>query len=70
MDENKIAGFLTAKVMNYLDEPKVVRQARKKANKVYKKPFLEHWFGVLPFSLHIWYSQTRQIFRQYFSDNT
>ncbi|GIP56774.1 YqzE family protein [Paenibacillus woosongensis] len=57
---DELVKYITERVVNYIETPKDVRRSQVKG----KEPWSRRWFGMIPFSLGMWWGQTAHIGRK------
>lgn len=60
MKTNDYVKFLTIELVNYLDEPKDVRKLKRDQRKAERPPRMQRWFGMIPMSLSLYYSDMKE----------
>lgn len=54
-----LVQYITEKMVNYIETPKEERKQNRKLRHP-KEPWLNRWFGVVPFALSMWLEQRRK----------
>ncbi|MBC8079185.1 MAG: YqzE family protein [Gorillibacterium sp.] len=57
---DEILQQLTAKVVTYIDTPKEQRKQNRIAEKLYREHWSSRWFGLLPASLRILFTNRKK----------
>ena len=57
---DEILQQLTAKVVTYIDTPKEQRKQNRETEKQYKEHWTTRWFGILPASLRILFTNRKK----------
>ncbi|MDF2558506.1 MAG: hypothetical protein K0R71_2334 [Bacillales bacterium] len=60
MKTNDYVKFITIELVKYLDEPKDIRKQKKNQKKAEQPPRMQRWFGVIPMSLSLYYSEVKE----------
>lgn len=51
---DELVKYITERVVHYVETPKTVRREHKAA----REPWRNRWFGMIPFSLSLWWKKT------------
>ncbi len=50
---DELVKYITERVVDYVETPREVRRERSKG----REPWANRWFGMIPFSLSLWFGQ-------------
>lgn len=51
---DELVKYITERVVTYVETPRKVRRE----NRTAKEPWSSRWFGMIPFSLSLWWERT------------
>jgi hypothetical protein len=60
MSTNDYVKFVTQQIVSYMDSPKEKRKSNKQERKNKRAPFLNRWFGVLPFAFKLLFRRNKR----------
>ncbi|HBZ09001.1 MAG TPA: YqzE family protein [Bacillus bacterium] len=69
MSTDDYVKFMAETLIQRLETPKSERRKQRNERKQMRAPFLVNWFGMVPFSLFIWYKKGRRMMRGLLSRN-
>lgn len=50
---DELVKYITERVVDYVETPRDIRKERAK----FKEPWSSRWFGMIPFSISLWFGQ-------------
>ncbi|QOR65501.1 YqzE family protein [Cytobacillus suaedae] len=53
MSPNDYVKFMTQQIVSYIDKPKNIRKETRQLRKSERSPFMDQWFGVIPFAFKL-----------------
>lgn len=59
MAKDDLVTILTEKLLNYVETPKEQRKEVRKAKLETRESWSTRWFGMIPFSLSIWWRKSK-----------
>ncbi|RAK22366.1 YqzE-like protein [Anoxybacillus vitaminiphilus] len=59
MSTNDYVKFVTQQFVTYMEQPKEERRKKREQRKQEKLPFLNRWFGIVPFGLLLLFKRKR-----------
>ncbi|MDF0727784.1 YqzE family protein [Cytobacillus sp. S13-E01] len=59
MSPNDYVKFMTQQIVSYIDKPKEMRKETRLQRKTERTPFVNHWFGVIPYGFQLFFKKSK-----------
>jgi hypothetical protein len=59
MSTNDYVKYVTQRIVSYMDSPKDQRKSLREEKKQNRTPFLNRWFGIIPFAVMLMFKKNK-----------